>query len=321
MTFPLFSRPGSLAFLDDDPDYLEMLAMVLPRRWHARLFVQPRECIARLQQELPFWEADAWSQQELVDQWRAGRPLVPQVLAYWARSSERFSLTRVFMVDFSMPEVDGLQVLAALGEWPGARVLLTGQADDQVAIDAFNGGLIEQFIPKQTGDIGQRLQDVVERLMAVPHPAHAQTWRATLRPEQQALLRKPAVARDLAALAAGRWVEHVVIGDPFGVLALDAAGRAGWLQLETTAALPALAEMAQLEGLDPGTVAEIRAGRRLASVEVSQSMRQPPQVAAASPVGEDGELLAAWFPLAAAGLGDAGYKHWLARQPLRHVSA
>lgn len=321
MTFPLFSRPGALAFLDDDPDYLEMLALVVPRRWHARLFVQPRECMTRLRKELPFWEADAWSQQELVSHWRAGRPLVPQVLAYWARSSERFSLTRVFMVDYSMPETDGLQVLAQMGEWPGARVLLTGQADDQVAIDAFNGGLIEQFIPKQTGDIGQRLHEVVERLMTTPHPIHAQTWRTTLKPEQLALLRGPGVARDLASLAAGRWVEHVVLGDPFGVLGLDAGGRAGWLQLEATGALSALAELAQLEGLDGGTVAAIRAGRMLASVEVSQSLRQPPQVAAAIPVGDEGKLQAAWFALEAPGLEDAGYDHWLARQPPRRVRA
>ena len=84
MTFPLFSRPGSLAFLDDDADYLEMLALLLPRKWHARLFMQPRECIVQLHREQPFWEADAWHQQQLVDQWRAGRPLVPQILEYWA---------------------------------------------------------------------------------------------------------------------------------------------------------------------------------------------------------------------------------------------
>ena len=30
MTFPLFHRPGTVVFLDDDPDYLEMLALVLP---------------------------------------------------------------------------------------------------------------------------------------------------------------------------------------------------------------------------------------------------------------------------------------------------
>lgn len=321
MTFPLFSRPGSLAFLDDDADYLEMLALLLPRKWHARLFLQPRECIVQLHREQPFWEADAWHQQQLVDQWRAGRPLVPQILEYWARHTERFSLTRVCVVDFSMPAMDGLQVLDALGDWPGARVLLTGQADDQVAIDAFNGGLIQQFIPKQIADLGVRLLEVVERLQGTPHPNHAQTWRATLQPEQAALLRNPEVARELAAVAARHWVEYVVIGDPFGVLGLDAAGTPGWLQLETGAGLPALAELAQLEGIAPDVVTEVRAGRKLVNLEVSQSLRKPPQVADARPLDAAQTVFAAWFPLDATGLADAGYSRWLARQAPRRILA
>lgn len=319
MSFPLFNRPGTLVFLDDDADYLEMLALVLPRKWHARLFLEPRECIRQLQKEMPFWEADAWNQQQLVDHWRAGRPLVPQILEYWARHTERFSLTRVCVVDFSMPSMDGLQALGELGDWPGARVLLTGQADDQMAIDAFNAGLIQQFIPKQTADLGVRLVDVVERLQGTPHASHAQTWRATLKPEQVALLREPAVARELAALAARHWLEHVVIGDPFGVLGLDAAGSPSWLQLEGGAALPALAELAQMEHMDAAVVADIRAGRKLVNLEVSQALRQPPQVAEARPLDPGHSVFAAWFPLDAQGLGDPGYSHWLARQPARRI--
>ena len=54
MSFPLFHRPGTVVFLDDDPDYLEMLALVLPRQWHVKLFLHPHECISYLQQEPPF---------------------------------------------------------------------------------------------------------------------------------------------------------------------------------------------------------------------------------------------------------------------------
>ena len=68
MTFPLFHRPGTVVFLDDDPDYLEMLALVLPRHWHLKLFLRPGDCIAHLRQEAPFWDADAWNQQQLVEQ-------------------------------------------------------------------------------------------------------------------------------------------------------------------------------------------------------------------------------------------------------------
>jgi CheY-like chemotaxis protein len=323
MSFPLFHRPGAVVFLDDDPDYLEMLALVLPRQWHVELFLRPLECINYLQQEPPFWEADAWNQQQLVENWRNGKPLIPQILGYWSKYTERFALTRVCVIDFSMPGMDGLQALAELVDWPGSRVLLTGQADEQVAVRAFNRGLIDQFIAKQTPDISRRLIEAVEHLLHTPNARHAQTWRATLGPEQNALLRSPSVGRDLASFAANRWAEHVVIGDPFGVLGMDASGNVSWLQLETPEGLKALAELAELEGVSPSNVQDIRQGRKLADLELRQALGRDGavQLTSAFPIGEDSALVGAQFavesPLCP---GQANsYSNWLARQEKRHV--
>ena len=323
MSFPLFQRPGTVVFLDDDPDYLEMLALVLPRQWHVKLFLRPHECINYLQQEPPFWEADAWNQQQLVEQWRAGRPLIPQVLAYWSRYTERYALSRVVVVDFSMPGMDGLQVLAELGDWPGARILLTGQADEQVAVRAFNRGLIDQFIPKQTQDISRRLREAVEHLLFTSHARHAQIWRTTLTQEQSALLRSPGVDAWLTSFTQKHWVEHVVIGQPFGVLGMDANGKVAWLQLETRHGLDALAEVAEVAGVPAADVQELRAGTKLADIELRQALSstQPISLVNAFAVGETGGLLGAVFPVETPNGPDPdnSYARWLARQPKRHV--
>lgn len=323
MSFPLFHRPGTVAFLDDDPDYLEMLALVLPRRWHVKLFMRPAECINYLQQEPPFWEADAWNQQQLITEWRDGKALIPQILAYWSKYTERYALTRVCVVDYSMPGMDGLQALGELAEWPGARVLLTGQADEQVAVRAFNRGLIDQFIAKQTPDISRRLIDAVEQLLATPNARHEQTWRVTLSPEQNAMLRSAAAARDLKVFAAKHWIEYVVVGQPFGVLGMDTAGRVSWLQLETREGLHALAELAVLAGAGAPALEEIRRGRKLADVELQQSLgrKGAPQLTPAFPIGQDDTLLGALFPIEPPQAPDVAnsYTHWLARQEQRTV--
>lgn len=323
MNFPLFHRPGTLAFLDDDPDYLEMLALLLPQHWHVKLFLRPQDCIAELQREPPFWEADAWAQQQQVDLWRAGKPLIPQVLDYWSRSTERYSLARICVVDYSMPGMDGLEVLSELRDWPGARVLLTGQADEQIAVQAFNGGLIDQFIAKQAPDLSHRLTDAIERLLATPHGRHVQTWRATLTPQQSALLRDPGVARDLLRITAPLWVEHVVLGAPFGVLGLDAMGSASWLQLETPDGLEAHAELGQLEGLPRGDLADIRQGRRLSNLELRQALgsTRPPELGDALAIGPSRNLLCSLFAIDPAHAPDpaSSYSRWLARQERRTV--
>lgn len=324
MSTPLFHRPGTVVFLDDDPDYLEMLALVLPRQWHVKLFLRPADCIAYLLQEPPFWEADAWNQQQLIEHWRAGTPLIPQVLAYWAKYTERYALSRVCVVDFSMPGMDGLQALSELGDWPGSRVLLTGQADEQMAVRAFNRGLIDQFIPKQSPDISRRLVEAVDKLLRTPHPRHAQIWRATLTQEQAAVLRRDGIGDALAAFCARRWVEYVMIGEPFGVLGMDAAGDVSWLQLETREGLQALAELAEIAGVDGPGVAAIRRGEQLANLELRQALSstEPIALLPAFEVGQGGEpLLAAVFPVRASNGPDPdnSYAKWLGRQEARHV--
>lgn len=324
MATPLFHRPGTVVFLDDDPDYLEMLALVLPRQWHVKLFLRPADCVAYLMQEAPFWEADAWNQQQLIEHWRAGTPLIPQVLAYWAKYTERYALSRVCVVDFSMPGMDGLQALAELGDWPGSRVLLTGQADEQMAVRAFNRGLIDQFIPKQSPDISRRLVEAVDKLLRTPHARHAQIWRATLTLEQAAVLRRDGIGDALAAFCARRWVEYVMIGEPFGVLGMDAAGDVSWLQLETREGLQALAELAEIAGVDGPGVASIRRGEQLANLELRQALSstEPIALLPAFEVGQGSEpLLAAAFPVRASNGPDPdnSYAKWLARQQARHV--
>lgn len=323
MSFPLFHRPGAIVFLDDDSAYLEMLAMVLPRQWHVKLFLRPQTCINQLQQEPPLWEADAWTQQEMIERWRAGSPLIPQVLNYWANHTERFGLARVCVFDYAMPGMDGLQALGELTDWPGGRVLLTGQADEHVAVSAFNRGLIDQFIAKQTVDISQHLITVIQRMLAQPQIRHSQIWRAALTQPQHALLQVPSVARQLTSLASSHWVEHVVIGQPFGILGMGADGRASWLQLESAAGLADLAELAESQGLKASAADDIRAGRHLVDLELQQALGQPgpARLVPAFSIGHDGTLLGALFPveLAASPPGLTGYKHWLKKHGRRTV--
>ena len=295
MSFALYRRPGGLVFLDDDADYIEMLAEVMPLDWYVRVFLRPVACIEQLLQECPLWEADAWTHQEIVNHWREGASLISQILAYWRNDgTTRFGLTKVCVVDYSMPAMSGLRVLSELEGWSGARVLLTGRADEQLAVSAFNRGLIEQFIPKQSPEIRLRLTDAVSTLFRTPSPRHQQIWRATLSREQHALLCNPAIAQSLEQLASvNGWVEHVVIGTPFGVLALDQKSAVSWLQLEPARNLQELAEMAQAQGYDAAAVQDIQTGKKLIDLELQLALgaKQQPELRNAFVVGGDPVLL------------------------------
>lgn len=323
LTLSLIQRPGAVLFLDDDPDYLEMLGMVVPAQTQVELYSRPSGFLARMQSEPARWEADAAQQLHMIDRWRQGQPLLPQVLRYWATQPERYRLAQICVVDYAMPGTDGLSVLNTLLDWPGSRVLLTGQADEQIAIQAFNNGLIDQFVPKQATDITRHLLGVLRRLAQAPHPRLNTLWRAVLRPHQISLLQIPSVAQWLRDYTHHQWVEYVVLGEPFGLLGLDARGGVHWLQLEPTASLPDLAELAASAALGMDVVQSVRDGRRLAAVELHQQLglRGAVRTAPATPIGEDGLLMAAAFALAPNEIPQPvfAYQHFLQEANHRHV--
>ena len=323
MNLSLFQAPGTIAFLDDDPSYLDMLAMVLPRHWHARFFLRPQSCIHHLQQDIAQWDDDLWLQQQIVSRWQEGNAaLVPQILDYWSRT-DRYALTRICVVDYSMPAMNGLQVLEKLEDWRGSRLLLTGQADEQIAVKAFNYGLIEHFLPKQTPNISQRLMDAIQRLQGSTSNRQSPLWRATLNQRQFTLLRSPSISPALADIVSKRWMEHVVIGSPFGIIGRDTQGNTSWLQLEPSSGLDELAELAESVGMDATTVGEIQLGTRLPNLELTQTLGQAdePELSQAFSIGEDEPLLGAFFDVKtdANQRSASSYAQWLADQPARNV--
>ena len=302
MSFPLYRRPGGVIFLDDDPDYLDMLGEVMPPAWFVRLFLRPVACIDLLQEDARLREKDAWAQQDIINRWRDGALLIPQILHYWrADAAARFALVQVAVVDYAMPAMSGLRVLGELQDWPGARILLTGRADEQLAVSAFNRGLINQFVPKQSPDIRLRVIGAIEDLRNQPDRRHQQIWRATLSLDQQALLDDPLISQALDNLAQAQgWNEYLVIGKPFGMLALGAQGNASWLQLEPAANLEELAEIAQSQGWEMQTVQDIRNGAKLVDLELQLALgagHQPQARESLVMAGSQVRLYGAIFPI------------------------
>ena len=326
MSFALYRRPGAVIFLDDDLDYLEMLAEVMPMDWHLHLMLRPVACIEMLLEEITSKELDMWRQQEIIQRWREGSPLIPQILKYWRDDgTARFTLTQVCVVDYSMPAMSGLKVLSELTDWSGSRVLLTGRADEQLAVSAFNRGLIEQFIPKQSPDIRLRLTEAIQQLRRKPEARHEQIWRATLSREQSAFLRDAKIAAALDKLADKQdWVEYVVIGAPFGILALDNTARAMWLQLEPSDRLAELAEMTATQDWDADTVQQVLSGKKLIDLELHLALgdHQKPRPQEAFIIGSGVALLhAALFDISEifCPLASDSYQSFTARQSQRQV--
>ncbi len=323
MPFPLYHRPNALVFLDDDASYLETLALVIPQNWGVRLFTHVDDCLAHFQQQHTLWEADVWYHQELVNSWRAGGQLVPQMLEYWLSNSHRYSLTQTCIVDFAMPAMTGLDFLKLLDTWPTNRVLLTGKADELVAVGAFNDGLISNYVPKQHPYIGKHLTSVLSNLHLKPMDLHDGIWRSALKQEQYAVLQESTVKLELTTLARNRqWVEYVVVPAPFGILALDRHARAHWLQLELRNDLASMAELAESTGQPDAVVQKIREGSHLINTELLMALGSDEEAVTKTSftIGSTQSLLGALFRIAPDKVYGKSYDEFIVSLPPRSVS-
>lgn len=68
----------------------------------------------------------------------------------------------VLVIDYDMPGMTGIELCKKIKNHPVKKVLITGQADHKIAVDAFNQGLIDRFILKGSDDFYSDLQSVID---------------------------------------------------------------------------------------------------------------------------------------------------------------
>lgn len=76
-------------------------------------------------------------------------------------SSDRFKKISAIIVDYDMPAMNGLEVCRQITSPHIQKIMLTGAATHELAVAAFNEGIIHQFIQKNDTDVYPKLQSAV----------------------------------------------------------------------------------------------------------------------------------------------------------------
>ncbi|WP_334005969.1 response regulator [Burkholderia cepacia] len=148
--------PVSVVFVDDNPDFLQALRGAFPDEHLNRFFTQPRvalDFVSSRDVEMPPTAADYFGAEK-----KGGNAIGEDALT----DPARFEAVSAVVVDFSMPEVDGIQLLSSIRNANCMKILLTGVADEREAVDAFNAGLIDCFLKKTDVEMPRKLATVLD---------------------------------------------------------------------------------------------------------------------------------------------------------------
>lgn len=157
----------------------------------------------------------------------------------------RFLTPSVLVVDYSMPQMNGVELCEALRHLPCKKILFTGAADEKVAVDAFNRGLIDRYIKKSDDNALDKLETEIHALQAEYFAARSDPLRDLLAVHNYRFVSDPAfcaVVREIVARE--HIVEYYLFPNPSGMLMYDGDGKAQLLVVETAASMEAHYEMA-----------------------------------------------------------------------------
>jgi len=166
--------PTVVVFIDDNRSFLDNVLLELDENINARSFTEPTKAIEFLRNHVftPFADRflKSFKDDEGFEEFGSSNVEHSYVdidlfnIHKEVYDPDRFNRAIVVVVDYTMPEMNGLELCKTLKDSPFKFVLITGDATLSSAIEAFNAGLIHQFIPKSHVDFNRKLQKVIYEL-------------------------------------------------------------------------------------------------------------------------------------------------------------
>lgn len=261
----VYQHPTLTLLLDDSPSFLDSLAFQLSPHLARKTFHDARSALnwlhhAHLHSIKNRKEPIRVGYDEQSESFeRRSASINLERIYHIVTERHRFDMPAVVVVDYAMPQMDGLEFCEAIRRLPCKKILLTGQADEKVAIDAFNRKLIDRFIRKNDTDAMNRLENEIVQLQEDFFIGQTSTLKDLLSRHSYAFLADPAIVALAEQLCKRyRFVEYYVFPHPTGILFLDTRGKATLMVIETAAGLTTQFEVAQDQGAPSELLAALK---------------------------------------------------------------
>lgn len=160
---PLFFQPNQVVFLDDNINFLSTLTLLLPNEFHFKIFTVPQVCLQYLKDHFLKLENEP-KKNFFVYKNEDGTSIELQFneIHKQIHNSDRFKYTTVCVTDYTMPIMNGIEFCEKISNLKCRKILLTGDAGYDLAVIAFNSGIIDKFIMKDTINYTQQIIDSIE---------------------------------------------------------------------------------------------------------------------------------------------------------------
>ncbi|WP_162925652.1 response regulator [Isoalcanivorax indicus] len=224
-----YFHPTTIVMLDDNQRFLENFSLQLDESLACLFYSSPVQCLEMIKSRSPritldqrcfsYYTRPSPGQADRVI--RLDLTLIEQEIS----NAERFRDISVVVVDYDMPEMNGVQFCERLRGTRIKKILLTGVADEKIAVRAFNEGIIDQFMLKNDPHITQRINSTIQDLQRRYFQEVSMMIQNTLALEPPDFIYDPAFIEYFFTLTSSRnIVEYYYVEDPHGFLLVSMQG-------------------------------------------------------------------------------------------------
>lgn len=223
---PPYFHPTLFCIVDDNQSYLNGLSVELDDEWPHLAFTQPIDALAYLNSQTREPLAERCIQALPSAGAYARFEIQLDHIEQEINDTRRFEQISVVLIDYAMPRLDGLSLCRALTLPFAQKAMLTGVAEEETAVEAFNAGLINYFIKKQNVNSTTAIVELLRQLQEAFFADQSAALMTALGAEAPAFLRDSAMIELIRSrMRAQRLVEYYLVAEPSGLLLLDAEGR------------------------------------------------------------------------------------------------
>ena len=161
-------------------------------------------------------------------------------------NQNRFNEVSVLIVDYSMPEMNGLEICKQLMNTPIKKIMVTGEADETLAVHAFNEGIIDRFILKNSPGFGDAINNAISELQKKYFLELSQPIIKNLITEPSSCLDDPQFVDFFHQLCQENQIsEFYLIENTGSFLLLNYSGKPSWLIVKNESDLQMYYDMAE----------------------------------------------------------------------------
>ncbi len=262
---PAYYYPTTIAIIDDNKRFLSTIGFKLDECFTYRLFDSAEKALDYFQNEYtfnPIVKRCFTNRQDETSHLSThyGLQIDFEAIGKEVMNANRFDEIAVMMVDYNMPTCNGIEFCKQMQHLPIKKMLVTGAATQAQAVDAFNQGLIDKFILKDTIDFGEQLnRDLTE----LRHRYFRDISEGIIRPlltEKNSVLNKPAFADFFNAFCKQHDIFEFFLYDAQGsFLLVNVDGEISWLIIKSHADLNGYLDLAENSDAPASVLADLKA--------------------------------------------------------------